>query len=114
MLTLTYKCFLSGKRLKSTPFSRYLSSNVKTFQEDGFIQQFKVNLISMNYLPKFSNLLCFKIYEEKEMVDLREKFNKLEASMPNKRFNPQEINYHFTHKYCCFDFDDGPLTHLCF
>ena len=96
MLTLTYKCFLSGKRVNFTPLPRCLSSAVKAFQEDGFIQQFKVKLILM--ISKVSNLLCLKIYEEKEMVDLRGKFDKLEASRPNKRFIPQEINHHFTHK----------------
>ena len=55
-------------------------------------------LILMNYLPQVSNTRCLKIYEEKEMVDLRGKFDKLEASMPNKRFIPQEINHHFTQK----------------
>ena len=98
MLTLTYKCFLSGNRVNFTPLPRCLSSAVKAFQEDGFIQQFKVKIIYMNYLPKVSNLLSLKIYEEKEMVDLRGKFDKLEASRPDRRFIPQEINHHFTHK----------------
>ena len=96
MFPLSFKYFLSGKRVKITPFPRYLSSLVKAFQEDGFIQQFKVRLTLMIF--KVSNLLCLKIYEEKEMVDLREKFDELEDSRPNKRFIPQEINHHFTHK----------------
>ena len=33
------------------------------------------------------------------MENLKENFDKLEASKPNKRLEPQEINLHFTHKY---------------
>ena len=34
------------------------------------------------------------------MVDLKGKFDKLEASKATKRLDPQEINLHFNHKYC--------------
>ena len=53
MLTLTYKCFLSNKRLISIPFSRYLSSNEKIFQEDGFIQQYKVKVSNEIFAKDF-------------------------------------------------------------
>ena len=55
MLTLTYKCFLSGKRVNFIPLPRCLSSVVKAFQEDGFIQQYKVLIL---IILKVSDLLC--------------------------------------------------------
>ncbi len=33
------------------------------------------------------------------MADLRKKFDDLEATRPNKKFIPQEINLHFNHRF---------------
>ena len=94
---IPFKCFLGVKCLKSIHNPRHLSSIAKTFKEDGFIQQIKVSIWFLKISLKV--LFCRKIYEEKEMVDLRGKFDKLEASKASKRLIPQEINLHFTHKW---------------
>lgn len=86
-----------AKNVKIT--SRYVSTIAEKFREDGFIQKYEVNCEDTFTPNAKCTLNICQLMPEAEMNALRkDKFDALENTRPNKKFIPQDINLHFTHR----------------